>query len=224
VFAYDILAQTLTPISTAFTLGEVPYALAWHMNRLWVGTNRGDGTLGAVYWFRPNIDTAWTKEVGVITGGVDALLSFGGKLYIGCSNIAGTFAKIYVRNSDETYAVAATGTGGVAQKNNGWLSFEIFNGLLYTGYWNPDSPAVAKVYTITTAGVVALVYTGATDTLTPYLAIFSSAGVLYVLGAADEIQVSLISSPDGVTWTDVSGQINTLSTETAIPVFGTIGF
>ena len=223
VFAYDILAQTLTPIATAFTLGEMPYALAWHMDRLWVGTNHGDGSLGVVYWLRPNIDTAWTAEAG-ITGSVTAMQSFGGQLYIACSQVNGTFAKIYKRNSDTTYSTVATGTGGAAQVNNGWLSLCVFNGVLYSGYWNPDSPLIAKVYSITTGGTVTLVYTGATDTLAPYLAIFVSNNVLYVLGCADEIQVALISSPDGVTFTDVSGNINTLNTETAIPVFGTIGY
>jgi hypothetical protein len=102
----------LTPIGAAFTGGELPYALAWHQNRLWVGTTNGLGTVGAVYGFRPGIDTAWTVDHRLASdhlGGVHALQSYRGKLYVGTDAAAGTQGAVLVRDALGVYTVADVG-------------------------------------------------------------------------------------------------------------------
>ncbi len=226
VFSFNLITQQMGIIATVFTGGLVPYALAWHMDRLWVGTNHSNGTLGTLYWFRPGIDSAWTAETGTITGGICSLMSFEGSLYIGCDNASGTFAKIYKRDSTATYTLSLTASGGAATVNNGFLDLLVNNGLLYATYWNGDSPAVAKVYVkAANNGAWSTSYTGTSNTITPYIAIFAFNGVIYVLGGGNGLQCSLISLtvfPAGNAWVDLSAELNTIATETALPVFGQI--
>jgi hypothetical protein len=133
VFAYDILNQTLTPLGAAFASGEVPYALAWHLGRLWVGTNQGDAAASSIYFIRPGIDTSWTTDYTLTTstvGGATSLISYKGALYVGTDNVAGSFAKLLVRAVAGTYSTSYTVVGGTAAANNSVLSMIEFKGNL----------------------------------------------------------------------------------------------
>jgi len=116
VFSLDLASGVLEPLGDPFTGGELPYALGWHMNRLWVGTNRGDGTGGGVYFFRPGIDEAWSIDHRLVEhslGGVVSLRSYQGQLYVGTDGAAGTLGAVLVRSALGVYTVADTG-GGVS--------------------------------------------------------------------------------------------------------------
>ena len=155
--------------------------------------------------------------------GVDSLQSFGGQLYIGCDNVAGAFATLKVRGGIAgQFTLVTTGTAATARTNNGWTAMKIFNGVLYAAYWNQDTTPIMYIVSITTAGTVTVVYTGATDTLTPTIGMFVANGLLYALGGG-HFQASLISTPDGIHWTDHSTSLNTIASETALPIFGVIG-
>ena len=225
VFAFEPLGQTLTQLGAPFTAGEVPYALEWHMDRLWVGTNAGDATKGAVYFIRPNIDTAWTTDYTLSTstvGGATSLQSYNGKLYVGTDNVNAAFAKILVRDTAGAYTTSLTATGGAAKVNNAFLSMINFGTNLYATYWNPDTTKIAKVYKYDGTSWTD-VHDGATLNLRPYILSFLANQYLYIAGGSTGYRASLIRSSDGTTWVDLSPYLSGPITETALPIYGVVG-
>lgn len=225
VFELNPLSAQLSVVGDAvFTTGHLPYALAWHMGRLWVGTNKGDGTSGKIYYFRPHIDTTWTLDYNLTTsttGGACSMTSHRGKLLIGTDNIDANFAKVIIRNSAGVYSTSTTGTGGTAKVNNGWYAMAEIGGYLYASFFNNDATAISKIYQwddVNTAWT--LVYTGAGVTLRPFIAMFVEANSLYVLGGGLGLTAALLSTPDGSVWTDLTAFLT--GTSTAVPIFGTV--
>lgn len=225
VFSFDPLSQTLTTLATGFSGGEVPYALTWHMDRLWVGTNKGDGTPGKVYFIRPGIDTTWTTDYTLTTsstGGATSLLSFNGKLYVGTDNAAAAFGKVLVRDATGAYTTADTGSGGTARVNNGFYSMSAFLGNLYVTYWNNDGTAIAKVRKFDgTSWTTA--FSGSALTLRPYILSFVAQGYLYVVGGGVGQRATVIRTADGATWSDLTLYLSGPITETALPLYGAMG-
>jgi IPT/TIG domain len=224
VFSFDPLSNTLTQIGADFTGGHLPYALAFHKDWLWLGTNKGNGTAGKVYFFRPNIDSAWTLDEDLTAssvGGVDSMASFNGLLYVGTDNAAAAFAKVLVRADDGTFTTSLTATGGTARVNNGFLSMRVYKDNLYTGYWNEDTTAVAKVYKFDGSSWTT-VYTGSTLTLRPYIVTFFDNNFMYVIGGGRSLRASLIRTTDGTTWTNLTYYLAGPITETALPIYGVV--
>ncbi len=227
VLALDANSQNLTQVGTAgFGSGEVPYALVWHMGRLWCGTNKSNGTGGKVYYIRPGIDTAWTTDFTLSTltaGSVCSFASYLGKLYIGCDAAVGVFSQILVRDSLGAYTSSHTASGGTARLNNGHLSLQVFGANLYAGYWDPTPSltALVKKFDGTTWSTV---YTGVSTSINAYIGMFVSDGYLFVIGGGNATAASLISSPDGSTWTDLTAFLSGPTTETALPITGLLGF
>lgn len=225
VLQLDLDSATLTPIGDGFSGGEMPYALAWHQGRLWVGTNNGIGTVGKVYWFRPGIDTAWTLDHATSAesaGGVDALISYGGKLYVGTDNAAASRGKVLVRDSAGAYTISDTGTGGTAHVNNGYLAFAVLGANLYASYWNNDATAISLIKkfdgtTWTTA------YTGASTTLRPFMVLTLAQQVLFAVGGGKLLAGALVSTPDGTTWTNLTAQLPETD-RTLLPMAGAVAY
>ena len=228
VFVFDPLTSNMSMVGTGFTTGEVPYALTYHMNRLWVGTNKSSGAGGKLYFFRPGIDTAWTTDYTLSSstvGGVTSLCSFNGYLLIGSDNAAGAFAKVLIRDSLGAYTTSTTATGGTARVNNGFLQMIVFNSNLYATYWNPDTPAIAKVLKFTGATTTttwSTVYTGSALTIRPYMLMFVANKYLYVVGGGNGLRASLIRSSDGTTWDELTAYLAGPITETATPFVGLV--
>jgi hypothetical protein len=234
VFIFDPLAQTLTPLGAKFSGGEVPYALAWHLGRLWCGTNQGNGTTGAVYFIRPGIDAAWTSDYTMSTstvGGVTSMRSFRGSLYVGSDNAAGAFAKILVRAVAGTYSTSDTEAGGTARVNNGVLHMTEFKDKLYATYWNPDTTNLAEIRSFD-GTTWASVYDGAAGTVRPYIASFIATdpddlqSYLYMVGGGSGLSAALVRSlsGDAGTWVDMSEYLVGPTDKTALPIVGMVGF
>lgn len=225
VFAFDPQSAALTPVGAGFSSGEIPYALCWHMDRLWCGTNKGDGTAGKVYFFRPNIDVAWTVDRTLSTdslGGVVSLASYKGQLFVGSDNAAAAFAKVLVRTAAAVYSTSLTATGGTAKKNNGFTSMFVWNDNLYAAYWNPDTTAVLKIYKYDNSAWT-VVYNGATTTLKPIILLFGTTTTLFALGGSLSLTANLIESTDGLSWVDTTRFLTLGSVpETATPSFGVL--
>jgi hypothetical protein len=215
VFQFNPDSGDLTQLGAAFGSGEVPYALAWHMGRLWVGTNNTIGTVGKVYFFRPDIDTSWTMDQS-LSKGVCSMLSYKGKLYIGCDSAAASFALLEMRDDAGAYTTSLTATGGTARVNNGFLSLCEFGGNLYAGYFNNDTTKVAKIYKFDNASWTNP-YSGSGTTLAPYIHMFTDLdAVLYIVGGGLLIQGVLLSTIDGSSFTDLSAQL--LGSATCLPL------
>jgi len=225
VFTFNPESGNLTPLSTGFSSGEVPYALTWHMGRLWVGTNNGIGTVGKVYFIRPDIDTAWTTDYALTTdtaGAVDSMLTFQGNLMVGSDNQAGAFAKVLKRTSLGVWSVSQTATGGTARVNNGYLSFSVFENNLYAGYYNPDTTAIAKVEKFDgTTWTTAHTPTGVN--IRPFIAQIVTDNYLLVIGGGRNLSAALVGTIDGATWDNLTPFLIGPTTETALPIFGTVG-
>ncbi len=227
VFSLDIATAELIPIGAAFTTGHVPYALAWHNGRLYCGTHRQVSTaVGKIYSILPGVDTAWAEDHDLAASsmtGVSSMLSFQGTLFVGCTAAAGTFAQVIKRATDGTYSTATTGSGGTAKANNGFLSLAEFNGVIYAGYWNNDTTAVTSIRKSSDGITWSVSFTGATTTLRPIIALFVDDGVLYAIGGGLSLTAAILSTVDGVTWTNLTALLPDTG-ETTLPVFGVVVF
>ncbi len=228
VFEFDPITLTLAQMGTQFTGGEVPYALCWHMNRLFLGTNKGDGSAAKVYFFRPGEDTAWTQDHAISTdsvGGVLSMASYQGLLYVGCNATAAMGTnKILVRDTTGAYTTSFTSSGvGTFRASNGFPSMYVFNDRLYATYWNPDTTAVGLVLRFDGA-VWSIVYTGTGNTLRPFIRLFESQKNLFLLGGGSGLSACLLSSLDGSNWTNLTAFLTgSTTTVTALPIIGQIG-
>jgi hypothetical protein len=227
VFQFNPITLQLTLLGAAFTGGEVPYALCWHMGRLFLGTNKGDGTAAKVYFFRPGIDTVWTQDYTLTTsavGGAMSMASYLGLLYVGCNATAAMATnKIVVRDTAGAYTTSYTATGvGTFRASNGFPSMKEFKGKLYASYWNPDTPPVSQILQFD--GIAwTVVYTGAGVTQRPFINLFVVQDTLFAVGGGSGLSACLLSSNDGVTWTDLTAFLPGPATSTALPIVGQIG-
>lgn len=224
VFSFDPISNVITPIGSGFSSGEVPYTLAWHMNRLWVGTNKGNGTAGKIYFIRPDIDTDWTTDYTLTTssvGGATSMRSFQGKLFIGTDNIDAQRGKVLARSTDGTYVVSETGSGGTAKVNNGYLAMTEFGGNLYASYWNQDTTAISKIRKFDGSSWTTA-YTGATTTLRPFILLFNANSELYAVAGGLSLSPAVLNSVDGATWTNLSSFLTGPTGETALPMLGLV--
>lgn len=222
VFSFKPLSGEMAQIGTGFSSGEVPYALCWHMNRLWCGTNQGSAVTGKIYYFRPDIDTDWTTDYTLSSssvGGVCSLASYKGKLFVGADNTNANFAKVLVRDSLGAYTTSLTATGGTAKANNGFLHMIEFKGNLYATYWNNDTSAISKVYKFDGTSWTTQ-YTGSATTNRPFIGLYISNQILFVIGGGLDLTAALISSTDGTTYVDRTSGL--IGTSTASPVFGEV--
>lgn len=225
VFTYDPLSNQLQILGDNVFTDAVPYALVWHMGRLWVGSNKGDGSVGKLYFIRPDIDTTYTLDRNVVSSdsmnGICSLASFQGSLFVGTEGDSGTFAKILKRATDGTYSTSLTATGGTAQDGNGFLHMLEFQNNLYATYWNPDGSGVAKIYkfdgtTWTTA------YTGSGTTIRPFILQFLAINKLYIVGGGSNHSACLVMTEDGSAFTNLTAFLSGPAAETSIPAYGIV--
>lgn len=221
VFNLDVLSGALTLLGTVFAAGELPYTLAWHMGRLWVGTNNGIGTVGKVYFFRPGIDTVWTLDHATSSesaGGVTSMVSYKGKLYVGTDNAAASSGKVLVRDSLGAWTTSLTGPGTAI--NNGFPTLTVFGTNLYASYWDNTAPtSLVKKFDNSSWSTV---YTGTGATNIPFLLLPVQLTEMYVVGGAKPYDAALLVTADGTTFTDLSAELPS-ETATLLPMFGAVG-
>jgi hypothetical protein len=93
---------------------------------------------------------------------------------------------------------------------------------LYATYWNPDSPSIAVVYKFDNT-TWAIVYTGTGVNIRPYIGTLVVDNYLLVIGGGAGLSASLIGTIDGATWDNLTPFLTGPTTETALPIFGTVG-
>jgi len=223
VFSFDPNSQVLTPLGAQFTGGEVPYALTWHMDRLWLGTNLANGEPGNVYFIRPGIDTAWTLDhalSGDTLGGVTSMCSYKGNLYVGTDNVGASAGKVLVRTTvDGAYAGSKTGPNTGAY--NGFLTLGVFNTLLIATYWDSGPNSLIMSFDGTTWTTI---YTGATTTQRPLTSQFVWNNNLFVAGGSKSFGAVLLESDAGAVFTDRTAFLTgDTTTETTVPAIGLVG-
>jgi len=224
VFALDLNTASLTPIGVPFPTGHLPYALAWHNGMLWCGTHRQATTVpGKVFRIRPDLAApAWIEDLTLIGGyNVAALSSWGGKLYLGTTAPAGTFAQIQART--DTWAVVETASGGTATATNGYLAFCPFGGALYASYWNADTSAIARIRSTTDGTTWTTRYTGSGSTARPFIALTVDNNELFAIGGGAHLTAAILRSADGGTWTDLTIELPD-SDKTALPAVAALVF
>lgn len=212
-----------TVLGVRFAAGELPYALAWHMGRLWCGTNNAIGTIGKIYYFRPGIDTTWTLDYATTTssaGGVTCLQSYLGKLYVGTDNASGSRGKVLVRDTAGAYTTSDTGAGGTAAINNGYLALQVLGANLYASYWNGDTTPISKIRKFDGASWTTA-YTGSDDTLKPFIVLWLDNAEIYVVGGGKPYTACLLVTSDGTTWTDLTAELPE-SDNTMLPMVGAV--
>jgi hypothetical protein len=228
VFKFDPITLSLEQLGSQFTGGECPYSLCWHMNRLFLGTNKASGAVAKVYWIRPGIETAFTLDRTLSTdsvGGVLSMVSFQGSLFVGSTTTAAMGTnKILQRDSLGAWTTSYTYPGlGTIRASNGYPSMIVFNGNLYASYWNPDTVTDAEILKFNGSSW-SIVYTAqGGSTSRPYVTLFQSQGYLFAVGGGSGLSQTLLRSPDGVTWTDLTSFLTTGGSVTALPLVGQLG-
>jgi len=223
VMQLDPETGVLTPLGVKFANGEMPYALCWHMGRLWCGTNNSIGTVGKVYYFRPGIDTAWTQDYATSSssaGGVTSMASYKGILYVGTDNAAGSRGKVLARDTAGAYTTSQTGSGGTAKVNNGYLALTVLGANLYASYWNNDTTPISKIEKYT-GSAWSTAYTGTGSTLVPYILLQLDNAEIYAVGGSQPYDAVLLVTSDGTTWTDLTAELP-VETATLLPMFGAV--
>lgn len=232
VFELNPDSGDLTELGARFTAGEVPYALAWHMGRLWVGTNSGSTADGyKVYFFRPNVDTAWTADQtfagGSIYSGITSMLSFQGRLLFAFAvGSAGGFrsAEILAREYDGSLSAttASIDSGATVDNGSAFVSLCEFNNNLYAGYFGGVSGTKKALIRKWTGSSWSTVYTGSSTTIIPFVQLFvdKSTSTMYAIGGGPSglavKQAVLLSTTDGSSYTNLSAQL--LGSATALPL------
>jgi hypothetical protein len=234
VFSLDIITGNVVEVGAGFTTGHVPYALAWHMGRLWCGTHRGVSSVpGKIYFFRPGIDTVWVEDKDLSTGGlgtsgalggVTSMLSFQGLLYVGTTAPAGTFAQVMYRGYDTVYYESAVGSGGTAKAENGYFALAEFKGALYASFWNPDSTVISEIRKqIAVPAGWSVVYSGATTTLVPFIGLAQDQATLFAIGGGLGYDGTLLETTNGTSWNNRTAFLGqSTPSSTALPVFGVV--
>lgn len=192
-------------------VGEWPYALCWHLGRLWVGTFMGSPDQAKLYSFRPGVDSvdaAYTLEHTVAGGNewaIVSMCSYRGSLFFGTAKMGGVaFAHIYKRDPVGTITTARTGTGAAAADSSGFYSMVVFNGNLYASYYN-DTGRIATIQKFD-GTTWSTVFTGAT-TQRHNLRLIVNGKVLYAVGGQG-VEITVLISLDGSAWTDKSAQFS----------------
>jgi hypothetical protein len=218
VFDLALDREELRQIGGALPAGHVPYALAWHMGRLWVGTNRQDPTApGRVYFLRPDLDLTFTMQHDLTTdgvGGVSSMLDYHGALYVGTTAPNAVEAKILRKDPLGVWTLAFTASGTPAA-NNGFSYLVEFQGNLYAAYWNGTAQTLIHKYDGTTW---TLAYTWASPR--PIIGMFVADDVLYAIGGSSQLQGGVLRTDDGTTWLDESSHLQ--GSFTALPAFAAV--
>ncbi len=210
VFSLDLSSGALTQLGATFSL-VVPYALCWHMNRLWCGVFDTSNP-GKVYFIRPGVDSAWTLDRTIGTGtNCTMLISYKGELFAGGH---GNPAPIDKRNSVGTWASTTT-LGGAASEITAAV---VFNDNLYVAY----SPTVSGI------GIIAK-YDGTSwttaynpGTVGWYGSAWVDNGVVFFGGGGHNTNNVLVSSANGSSWTDRSANLTTVGTFSGLACVGTL--
>lgn len=226
VFQLDINSGTLTPIGAKFDSGNLPYALCWHNGRLWVGSNKGDGTPGNIYWFRPDIDDDWTLDydlTGSTAGGACSMASFQGTLYVGTDNVSTARGKIVARDTAGAYTIVETGTvGAAAHVNNGFYAMlpVTLDGVdtLYATYWNNDVTPAAVIRASLNGVAWTTSYTGTGDTVKPFIGLLTDKRLLLAFGGGLNLPAAIVRREDAA-WLDLTTELPE-NDETLLPIFG----
>lgn len=196
VFALDPSSGVLTQVGADF-VGVVPYALAWHAGRLWVGVV-DNSSAGGVYFFRPSIDTAWTLDRTIGSGNCcTGLISYNGELF--------AFGRGNPAPADKRSSIGAwTSSTTFGSANCEVTSAVVFNGSLYVAY----TPTVTLLTVIMkyNGSAWSTVYTALSGMVFP--AAWVDNGVVYFGGGGHNVAATLLSSPDGTSWTDRSSNLS----------------
>jgi len=222
VFSLNPNTGQLFPLGGTFTVGHLPYALAFAGGRVWVGTHTGDLTMnGKIYSWRVGVSTAWTLDKTGSNGNYCSLATCFGNIYAGTMQAAGTFAKVEQRDSLGAWTTPETGTGGTSRDANAYLQLRVFQGNLYATYWNNDTTPVGTIRKYNgTAWSTA--YSGTAATRGPFLMVAEDNSLLYVGSGGLGLAGTLIRTPDGTTWTDLTAASIGVSTYTIVPAFASI--
>lgn len=232
VFNLDPISGTLTQLGAVFPTGHLPWALAWHLGRLWCGTYRGnEASGGKVYYFRPGIDTAWTEDFDLATiplHGVTSLYSFKGLLYVGTTGwqLAGSPftnspGRILVRDGLGAYTTSVTGPGTANTSGLSFVSMIEFGGNLYATLAGSGT-TVGKVYKFdgTTWTVP---YTNPGVNVVPFNLMVDGSTLYAFGGGSITDDAMLIKSTNGTSWTDLSAFLsNTTRHSVALQAWGVI--
>ncbi len=234
VFQLDPENGVLSQLGSRFPISpetaRVPYAIGYHMGRVWTRTYTGGVSATAeTYFIRPEIDVDWTLDVAAATPICSNIQSFQGQLYFGGVADAGSAANIRVRSSVGVYSTALLtqlNEGGSVPvmanfgAYNHFGAMTVFNNALYCAYYNFEAgpgDRWCRVYKFD-GTTWTIPYFPAKNSTTgyPYAHFLQSAGVLYMVSAPTYDGItninSVIKTADGITWTDVSIGLTNSST------------
>lgn len=217
----DSGAYTLTEIFNTFTTlagslfnttPTIPFCLEPFLGNTWVGTIRGTstGSIPAAGMFRVNSTwpTGWELTRFISAGSTSwsdicCMKAYKGTLYVGYLNRSPSVANAVIASLDSAgnyTSPVLTGSAGTATSPVGFVSMEIFNGKLYASYSNAGVGAQIYVYD-GTSWTIAF-----TPAAASYILFADGTNGIYAWnGTPLTTSKRCYFSPDGSTWTDVTG-------------------
>ena len=200
------------------TADHLPYCLAWHMGRLWMGSREENLTTapGQVFWIRPGIDSAWTMDRTMAGGfGVSFLVSFQGQLFAG--GICGTDDPlIEVRSSLGVWSTSLT---VVNAENSSFMGGVVFQGALYVCLHYLTSLATTiRKFDGTSWSTVFTGSGGAGVTERAMPSMWIDDTTIYAGGGGANIGAILLTSTDGSSWTNRTANLADVPALTAFGV------
>ena len=213
---------------------RIPYAMAWYLGRLWIGTFSGGVTATQrVYFIRPGIDDDWTQDSANAgaNGPVTDMVQFQGQLYFATMADSGAAVLVRVRNTTGTYSTSLTvalNEGGAIPimsdfgKYNHMGAAIVFEDALYMSYFNKngaDTNLYARIYKYDgTSWTIPFSPAANATTAVPYSNAFVHNGKVYFVSAPSSDTSAthnvILSSDDGATWTEIRTVLDDISTST----------
>lgn len=213
---------------------RTPYALAWYLDRLFVGGYQSDGieNEAIVQYVQPDLAPVLDLKLDTPYFRVSCMATYKGKLFagyqmrdtgagvIGFSTIRERVAAPATPGGDP-WSTSLTATGGVAAANNLFSAMVVFKSELYAAFYN--DAGTAKIYKFD--GTTWTTQYTASDAATRapfYLFVdTNSAGteVLYAFGEAENNSATWLSSTDGSTFTSRTATIETVTVHSTAALF-----
>lgn len=231
VFSIDLSTKAITLLGSVWlnSDGYIPYSLAWHAGRLWLGLiDRLNAATAHLYFIRPGIDADWTLDHTLSQGsGIASMFSYNGELY--CGSFNSTTQVVEKRDPVGAWTIVRSVT--FSANAGTWLSMTEFNTTpttrnLFTALWYPTSGTSTsrlQVHMQDAGGTWSIVYdkVRSVGAAAACCTMFVENEILYVGGggwggSGSSLNAILLSSVDGVTWLDETASLAGAFNATAI--------
>lgn len=231
VFQYDLesgalvqMGQTIGSETGGVGDGEIlPLALCMYQGYLYCAmtyVTSGAGGVAAnngIYRIKPGVETTWTQDfIGDGTEAIYSMAVYKGLLYAGTTAISNVKARVLVRGAAGTWTESTNSGGVTAGAGSTYSELVVFGDNLYAGRYRNNTVTfedcdISKYDGTTWTASVKNFGTAGANSFDKVTASVIENNKLYMLAGAigaNNVNALVTYTTDGITWTDVTGQIS----------------